>query len=98
MLVGFPTFDNNYHICTLMFFKYGLEYKGYLFGWYEKELYRLPIKGEKNLLLKKLNIIKVGNKKGYRLRRDKISIEHIKAMTIAINVKVGVLKPHKDIP
>jgi hypothetical protein len=81
-----------------MLFRYGVEWKGYMFGWFEKELYRLPIKAEKNLLLKKLNPIKVGKRIGYRLRRDKLSVEQIKSMTKVINVKVEILKPNKDLP
>lgn len=69
-------------------YRYGFKYKNFTFGWFKKNLYRLP--SESNLKfypLKKLNIIDIGNKKGYRIVRDKKTIEQLQEMTEVINYK-----------
>lgn len=79
-------------------FKYGFEYLGFQYGWLNKELYRLPsTSGNYHYGLKKLNIIKVGNKKGYRIKRDRMTIEQLKVRTTLIEREVAIIKD-KDIP
>tara|TARA_R110000772_G_scaffold35637_9_gene85853 strand:+ start:3897 stop:4157 length:261 start_codon:yes stop_codon:yes gene_type:complete len=69
-------------------FKYGFDYKGFSFGWKDKALYRLPSeKNLKNYPLKILSIIKVGNKEGYRVVREKKTIDQLKEITEVINYK-----------
>lgn len=68
-----------------MKFKYGIYYKGYLYGWLDKDLYRLPKVGLKSFHLRKLKPIKVGNQIGYNLARDKKSMKQLESMTTEIN-------------
>jgi len=77
-------------------FKYGFEYKGFNFGWKDKKLFRLP--SEKNLRnypLKELSIINIGNKKGYRVLRDKKTIDQLMELTEIINFKY-IVNGHKN--
>lgn len=79
-------------------FQYGFGHKGFLFRWNEKELYRLPSEnGKQYYPLKKLNLIKVGNQKGYRCKRDKLSLEQLKSKTIFIGKKISIIQD-KDCP
>lgn len=67
-------------------FKYGFTYKNLNFGWYKKELYRLPsFSNFRNYPLKKLSKIKINKKEGYRIARDRKTIEQIKELTELIN-------------
>jgi hypothetical protein len=79
-------------------FKYGFEHEGFLYGWNNKELYRLPSKsGNKNYGLKKINSIIVGNQVGYRIKREKFSVNQLKEKTILINKEYQVIKDN-DLP
>lgn len=81
-----------------MKFKYGFWHKDFLYGWYQQELYRLPSNnGNKNYGLKKLNPIKVGNKSGYRVKRDKLTIDQLEEKTIVINQEISKIED-KDLP
>lgn len=76
----------------------GFEYKGFHYGWFNEELYRLPsFVGSKKYVLKKLNVIKVGKNKGYRIKRDKLTIQQIKEMTVEMIREIHILE-NKDIP
>lgn len=67
-------------------YKYGFEYKGFNFGWKDKSLFRLPSKKNLNYYpLKKLSLIDVGNKKGYRIMKDRKTIDQIMEITEVIN-------------
>ena len=67
-------------------FRYGFEHKGFVYGWCKKELYRLPSEScLKTFCLKKLNKIMIGNKEGYRVKRDKFTIEQLQAKTELFN-------------
>lgn len=80
-------------------FKYGFEYGGFLYGWYQKELYRLPSTiGTRHYGVKKLNSIMVGNKVGYRVRRAKLTIEQLKDRTMLINRELSVPNENPDLP
>lgn len=80
-------------------FKYGFEYNGFLYGWYEKELYRLPsTSGNKKFGLKKLESIVIGNSIGYRIKRDKLTINQLKEKTIFIDKEIQVITENVDIP
>lgn len=70
-------------------YKYGFTYKHFNYGWYKKDLYRLPSVNSKNqnFPLKKLNLIKVNKKKGYRLLRDKKTLDQLEELTEVINYK-----------
>ena len=83
----------------MILFLYGFEHKGFLYGWYKKELYRLPSEsGIKNYSLKKLEMIKVGRQKGYRCKRDKLSLVQLRDKTIFINKKIYRVQNNKDCP
>ena len=83
----------------LITFKHGFEHDGFLYGWYQKELYRLPIcVGTRKYRLKKLNAIMVGNKVGYRIRRAKLTIEQLKDKTMLINTELVVPNENPDLP
>ena len=75
-----------------MKFIQGIYYKDFLYGWHNKELYRLPKIGKKVMPLKKLTKIKVGNSFGYNLARDKKSMLQLEAITTEINYTYKILK------
>jgi len=80
-------------------FKYGFEYKGFTYGWSKKELYRLPsVSGNKSYGLKKLPLILVGSKSGYRIKKDKFSIDQLKSMSKEINKSFEVINDNIDLP
>lgn len=67
-------------------YKYGFEYKGFIFGWKNKCLYRLPtVKNNRCYGLKKLNPIKINKHLGYRIIRDKKTISQLQELTEIIN-------------
>ena len=70
-------------------FRYGLFYKGFTYGWLDKQLYRLPSESKnKHYTLKKLKKIKVGNQDGYRLKRDKLSVKQLEEKTITSDIQI----------
>lgn len=80
-------------------FNYGFNYLGFQYGWYRKELYRLPSNtGNNKYGLKKLNLIPIGNTLGYRIKRQRLSMFQLKGMTTNINIEVVVIEENKDIP
>lgn len=84
-------------------FKYGFEYKGFNFGWKDKKLFRLPTttKDLRSYPLKELPIIEIGKKKnkGYRIVRDKKTIEQLMEITEVIDYKYEINgKKSKDTP
>ena len=80
-------------------FKYGFEYNDFLYGWNNKELYRLPSKsGNKSYGLKKLDSIVVGNSIGYRIKQQKFSLKQLKDRTIFIDKEYQVIGDSVDIP
>lgn len=73
----------------ILTFTFGFAYKGFTFGWLNKELYRLPSESKnKHYTLKKLKPIKIGNKVGYRIKRDKFTMEQLEEKTMVISVEV----------
>lgn len=67
-------------------YRYGFNYKGLTFGWKDKKLFRLPSeKDSRNYSFKQLSIIDVGNKKGYRVSRDKKTVGQLMELTKEIN-------------
>jgi len=79
-------------------YKYGFEFNGFLYGWKDKKLFRLPIQKEKRFYsLKEIKLIKVGNKNGYNVGRVKKSIKQLESMTIFINYELQTIKD-KDCP
>lgn len=68
-------------------FKYGFDYGGIRYGWNKKKLFRLPTftESKKSLPLKELNLIDVGNKKGYRVSGDRKTIDQLMEITERID-------------
>lgn len=64
-------------------FKEGFDYKGFSFGWYNNQLFRLPNESNGRYYgLKSVPLIKLSKSgKGYRLVRDKKSLGQVKSMT-----------------
>ncbi len=59
---------------------------GVLYGWKDKELYRLPQHiGQRFYPLKKVNLIDVGRKKGYLIRGKRKTINQLEEITTPIN-------------
>lgn len=85
-------------------YKYGFTYKGFSFGWKDKKLFRLPsFKNLKSYPLKEVPPIKMGTKKkpktGYRVVRDRKTIDQLMLLTEIINYKYVVNgKNSKDTP
>jgi len=81
-------------------FNFGIIYKNVQYGWYKKQLYRLPhlSDGGYNFGLKKLNQIMVGNKVGYRLSGDKKTFAFLESVTHKINYIYDDFSDESDCP
>lgn len=81
-------------------FKNGFVYDGFTYGWNKKELYRLPStsKDNKSYGLKKLDLIDIGFQKGYRIKRQKFTVEQLASRTVEINREVKIIKDSTHIP
>ena len=65
---------------------YGISYNGILYGWYERELYRLPIViCLRNFGFKKLKKVPIGNNFGYRLSQKGFTIKQLQNITCLLN-------------
>jgi hypothetical protein len=74
----------------LIHIQYGIEIDGNLFGWYKKELYKLPS-------FRKLKQQVNNTSKCYYLNREKYSLKRLKDLTVKINYDINVSHPD-DIP
>lgn len=81
-------------------FNYGIIYKGIKYGWYKKELYRLPYTNSVKYwyALKKLTLILIGTKLGYRLSGDKLTLDKLEELTHEINYTHDDLSDIEDCP
>lgn len=78
-----------------MIFTKGFEYKGFIYGWHKRELYRLPsVSGLRTYPTKKLNAIKIGNAAGYRLKKDKRTVQQCLDMT-RIFIQPIIIEAHE---
>lgn len=72
---------------------YGFKFDGILYGWKDKNLYRLPQTiGKRFYPLKELKEIEVGKKKGYLVGCKRKSISQLKDMTVFINFEYQAIK------
>lgn len=63
-------------------FKYGFTIGNLRYGWYEKDLYRLPsVSGGNYYPLKLQKVVVVGNQQGYVLNKKRKSLIQLKSMT-----------------
>lgn len=78
-------------------FKYGFDYKEMSYGWYKKDLYRLPsVIGLRTYSFRKLPLISIGNKKGYRIMQDPKTIEQLQQLTERIDYVYTVNGKNSD--
>ena len=69
-------------------FKYGFDYNSIKYGWLNKELYKLPQEiNMRGYSLKKITLINVGNKKGYRVATDRKTIDQLMEITEIIDFR-----------
>lgn len=75
-------------------YKYGFIFNEVLYGWYEKELYRLPqMIGKRYYPLMKCGT----HKKGYYVGRTRKSFAQLKSMTVLIDFQTHEISD-KDCP
>lgn len=79
---------------------YALTHKGITYGWHNKKLYRLPCKiGLRYYCLKKLTLVPIGRKFGYRLSQKAFTTDQLKQMTcLLIEPYYFTEITHKDLP
>ena len=81
-----------------MEFNYGLTYDRTMYGWKDKQLYRLPfIRNNRAYGLKLIKPVMVKSTICYNLQRKKITINRIKLMTEKIDIVIEIVKD-KDCP
>ena len=70
-------------------YEYGITFNGFVYGWKDRKLFRLPqVINKRFLPLKELSMINVGNNKGYLLNQKRLSMKQLQSMTGIINFKV----------
>ncbi len=70
-------------------YKYGLEYKGVLYGWKDKKLYRLPyIKDKRSYSLLEINFYCYKSTLVANIQRTKLTMNRIKSLTKEINIEL----------
>lgn len=71
------------------FYKYGLKYKGVLYGWKDKKLYKLPYtKNGRSYGIKIVPFYVFKSTTVCNLQRDKVTIKKLKSLTKEINIKL----------
>lgn len=80
--------------------KYGISHNNTIYGWLEKELYRLPVKiGKRYYGLKKLSKIEIGRKYGYKLSQKPFTEAQLKDKTVLLYDPYIVTEiKDKDVP
>jgi hypothetical protein len=70
-------------------YKYGLEYKGVLYGWKDKKLYRLPYTSNlRSYQLKEVPFYCFKSTLVCNLQRNKLTLNRLKGMTKEINISL----------
>lgn len=78
---------------TTLHFKYGFAYKGIIFGWYKKKLYRLPyIKYKRSYQLKEIPSYVFKSTVVFNICREKKTLNKLKFLTEEINKNINVIK------
>lgn len=80
--------------------KYGVTHNNIIYGWLEKELYRLPVKiGVRHYGFKKLLKIEIGRKYGYKLSQKPFTDAQLKAKTVLLSEPYTLIEiKDKDLP
>lgn len=74
-----------------MYFKYGFTYKGVIFGWYKKKLYKLPyIKDKRSYGLKEIPSYVFKSTVVFNVLREKKTINKLKELTVEINKSINI--------
>lgn len=70
-------------------YKYGFEYKGVVYGWKNKKLFRLPyIKNRRSYKLKEIPFYCFNSTLVANIQRTKLTINKLKHLTKEINIEV----------
>ena len=78
--------------------KHGILHDGIMYGWIDKQLYRLPsTKGNKTYCYKKMTPTMVGNNAGYYFGRRKKTLAQLQQITTIINQRIFLTKD-EDLP
>ena len=71
-------------------YKYGFEYKGVLYGWKNKKLYKLPyIKNKRSYTLKEIPFYCFKTTLVANIQRTKMTLNKLKFLTKEINIEVA---------
>jgi hypothetical protein len=71
-------------------YKYGFEYKGVLYGWKNKKLFRLPYtKDKRSYSLKEIPFYCYKSTLVANIQRNKLTLNRIKTLTKEINIEIN---------
>ena len=71
-------------------YKYGFEYKGVVYGWKNKKLFRLPYtKDKRSYSLKEIQFYCYKSTLVANIQRDKLTLNRIKTLTKEINIEIN---------
>jgi hypothetical protein len=74
-------------------YKYGFEYKGVLYAWKDKKLFKLPYtKNKRNYILKEIKPNVFNCTIVYNIQRTKLTINRLKTLTKEINIEIETFK------
>jgi len=70
-------------------YKYGLEYKGVLYGWKNKKLYKLPYtKDKRSYTLKEIPSYCFKSTLVFNIQKTKLTLNRLKKLTKEINIEI----------
>lgn len=77
-----------FKITTL--YKFGFEYKGVVYGWKDKKLYRLPYtKDKRSYSLKEIPFYCYKSTLVANIQRSKLTLNRMKSLTKEINIEIN---------
>lgn len=72
------------------FYKYGFEYKGVIYGWKNKKLYRLPyVKNKRSYGLLEISFYCYKTTLVANIQRTKLTLNRMKSLTKEINIEIN---------
>lgn len=75
-----------------MYFKYGFEYNGIVYGWKDKKLYKLPYtKNKRSYALKEIPMYCFKSTFVFNISRRKLTINRLKQLTKEVNINVKTM-------
>jgi len=76
-----------------MEFKFGFVYNDVKYGWYKKDLYKLPYtKDKRSYSFKMIKPIIIGSTTVYNIQRNKLTINNLKNRTIKISWNITLIE------